>query len=111
MRLYHGTSAERAAQIVRSGLRSGSYVTTDFDLAVSYALRHDRPIVLEVRATTAPPAERAYDEEYVTSSAARILAVLAPAFDAIPEDWMELTDDLTGRKYPALFARENWRHL
>ena len=105
---FHGTSYETALEIRRSGLAAGAYVATDFDLAASYALKHGAPAIVVLSGQVAPPAERAYDTEAVAMQM-QVLRVLRPCFREIPEDYYELNDKLTGRKYPQLFARQNWQ--
>jgi hypothetical protein len=109
--MYHGTSTPNARKIVKSGLAPGSYVTPDFELAASYALRTGDPAVvcLYPKAHVSTPEDPAYEGvELVTTRRAYVMRTLRPKFQEIPADWYELTDGME-RKYPDLFERENWR--
>jgi hypothetical protein len=110
--MYHGASQQSAAAIAIGGLRAGSYTTTDFELAASYALRNDNPAVIVVDSADATPPsadEIVYDEEFILQSNAKITGVCLPQFAGKPADWWELNDDLSGRKYPELFNKNNWK--
>jgi len=108
MKLYHGTDGRSARLITTGGLPAGSYGTTDFELAASYALGKPTPTVVVVEVEAQIPDEQAFDGEYVTLSEATILQVLHPKFNTIPHDWYELADDLSGRMYPELFDIQQW---
>jgi len=108
MKLYHGTDGKSAQLAATKGLPVGSYGTTDFELAASYALGKSDPIVVVIEVEARIPDEQAFDGEYITLNKATILQVLHPKFDTIPHDWYELADDLSGRMYPELFDIQQW---
>jgi len=107
--MFHGTSESAAKSISQSGLGKGQYVTDDFELAASYALRTDRPAIAIVEGKVSRPTEIAYDDiEFVAAATMRCVRVLRPKFNSKPPDWYELDDNLN-RAHPELFARESWR--
>jgi len=109
MKLYHGTDGKSARIIAIEGLPAGSYGTTDFELAASYALGKITPTVIVVEVEAQVPDEQAFDGEYITLNKATILQILHPKFQTIPSDWYELANDLSGRMYPNLFDIRQWR--
>lgn len=105
---FHGTSARHARTIQERGLQRGAFVTTDFDLAASYALKHAEPAIVILTGEVAEPRARAYDGEYIALNM-RATGVPCPQFADVPDDFYELNDSLSGRKYPDLFDRKQWQ--
>lgn len=104
---YHGTSA-RAAQLIQAArVMPSLFVSTDFDLAASYALGKPEPRILVLAGSVENPSERAYDGEYLSGDM-QVLRVLRCRYEDIPDDYYELDESLSGRKYPHLFDPENW---
>ena len=108
--MFHGTSLDNARNIQSAGfLSSGQYVTDDFELAASYALRHGAPAVIVVEGAVGLPDEIAYDSiEFVAAENLKVVEVLQPTFAGKPLDWYDLDDGLN-RRYPHLFELENWK--
>jgi hypothetical protein len=107
--MFHGTSESAAKSIIAQGLGKGQYVTDDFDLAASYALRTDQPAIAVVKGEVSKPDEIAYDDiEFVAAEMMQCLQVLRPTFSGKPIDWYELDGNLE-RVHPELFSRESWR--
>ena len=107
--MFHGTSISAAKNISKSGLGKGQYITDDFELAASYALRTNQPAIVVVEGRVSKPEEIAYDNiEFVAGEMMKCIQVLRPAFDGKPSDWYELDGNLE-RVHPGLFKRESWR--
>ena len=107
--MFHGTSFSAANSISRFGLGNGQYVTDDFELAASYALRTDCPAIVVVEGKVTKPDEIAYDDiEFVAAEMMKATRILILTFGSKPADWYELDKNLE-RVYPELFARESWR--
>ena len=107
MRFFHGTSRENANAIIKEGLAAGQYVSSDFELAASYALRNSNPIVLEVQGAICLPKEVAYDDiEFIATETLTVIGVFAPKF-VQEQDWYELDENLD-RLYPEYFDPKNW---
>lgn len=104
---YHGTGA-RAAQLIHAArVMPSLFVSAHFDLAASYALGKPEPRILVLSGSVEDPAERAYDGEYLSGDM-RVIRVLRCRYVHIPDDFYELDESSSGRKYPHLFAPENW---
>jgi hypothetical protein len=111
----------RAACDRRFAPDAGSYVTQNFGLAASYALRQPNPAIVIVDAQVRLPDEIAYlGEEFQTVGISQGLQVLRPKFDStelaevadLPADWWEeLADNLGSYRYPHLFSLSNWEVL
>lgn len=112
--MYHGTSQQYAEAIKKEGLDPDSYLTSEFEFAAGYALRQkgNATILCFEDIEIEPPDEPAYwdDVEFVSKARAWPVQSLRPIFDAenLPDDYYELNDDITDRKYPHLFAKESW---
>jgi hypothetical protein len=108
---YHGTSIAAVENMLRKGIQRGTWVSTDFQWSVYYALKHfpEGVAVLEVSAQAIAPTELAFDEERIVVGAARISEKYTPLFTSIPEDWMEPNDDITSQRYPELFSMASWQ--
>ena len=107
--MFHGTSSKNAESVLCTGLPKGQYVTDDFELAASYAMRHNEPAVVIVDGKIAQPDDPAYDDiEFVAADNMKCAQILRPTFSEKPADWYELGKNLE-RVHPGLFAKENWR--
>lgn len=113
--MYHGTSKQYATLIQSEGLDENSYVTSEFEFAAGYALRQGKSatILCFDSIDVVEPDELAYwgRVEFVTVGRAFPSKVLRPKFDSsnLPEDYYELNDDISDRKYPQFFRKENWQ--
>ena len=114
-KMFHGTSRQCALEIEAKGFDEKSYITSEFELATSYALRQRGNAVILVFEIVdfEPPEEPAFDVEFLTTSKAFPIKKLAPTFDSneLPEDYYDLDEEANGRKYPQFFEEKAWAAL